>query len=347
MKIELAGWSSEGLRSPDIEIDLRLSGTPASISLVQMPQGTGKTTTLELLRAALSGEATQWTPETVRKYQRPSENVAKGQFVARLRVDGRLLSFELTLGYEDGNVRYRTTISDRQSVVQGWNPPPTFLSSKFIRNFIIDAEHCDVLLDPTHAAADTVIDALWQLEQLHDAKESSAERERIRRVLLAACNDRLNQIEPWRPIELERIDGSIHAREKRGLAAGPSVATGYVFLMSALSLGKIDFPLVVDSPVGMLDLTTRREIGHLIPQLCPQFVALMISTERMGFVDALEKSRKDKTIKYVTVFRKERSTRKLMSGIPRNGVTETKDAILVEGSDYFNKFEPHADNGLD
>jgi hypothetical protein len=36
-----------------------------------------------------------------------------------------------------------------------------------------------------------------------------------------------------------------------------------------------------------------------------------------------------------------------MSEVPREGMTETKGAVVVEGSDYFNKFEPQADNGLD
>ena len=198
MRIELAGWSSKGLRSPDVEIDLRHNGTLAPISLIQMPNGTGKTTTLELLKAALNSEATQWTAETVRKYQRLSENIVEGQFNANLRIDGRPLSFELTLNHEQGHARYRTTTAAEGDVVRGWNPPPAFLSSKFIKNFIVDAEYCDVLLDPTHSAADLVIDALWQLDLLDDVKESSATREKIRRTLLTTCNDYLKQIQHWR-----------------------------------------------------------------------------------------------------------------------------------------------------
>ena len=48
--LRILGWKAKGLRCPDHEIELlggrdRLFG----VSLIQMPNGTGKTTTLELL----------------------------------------------------------------------------------------------------------------------------------------------------------------------------------------------------------------------------------------------------------------------------------------------------------
>ena len=55
MRIEIAGWRGEGLRCPDIAVDLVRDGRIPQVSLVQMPNGTGKTTTLELLNATLNG----------------------------------------------------------------------------------------------------------------------------------------------------------------------------------------------------------------------------------------------------------------------------------------------------
>jgi ABC-type branched-subunit amino acid transport system ATPase component len=49
MKIELFGWSSRGLRCPDVDVELTLHGKVAPVSLIQMPNGTGKTTTLDCL----------------------------------------------------------------------------------------------------------------------------------------------------------------------------------------------------------------------------------------------------------------------------------------------------------
>ena len=67
MKIELLGWSSVGLRCPDVEIQLTMHGKVAPVSLIQMPNGTGKTTTLDMLMATLNGVAEKWTPEKVRR----------------------------------------------------------------------------------------------------------------------------------------------------------------------------------------------------------------------------------------------------------------------------------------
>ena len=56
MRIEVAGWCGEGLRCPDTAVELVRDGRVPQVSLIQMPNGTGKTTTLELLKATLSAE---------------------------------------------------------------------------------------------------------------------------------------------------------------------------------------------------------------------------------------------------------------------------------------------------
>ncbi|PSB67455.1 hypothetical protein C7B61_06105, partial [filamentous cyanobacterium CCP1] len=109
MRIELAGWSSEGLRCPDIEIKLMTDDRIAPVSLIQMPNGTGKTTTLTMIRAAMSGEAQGWTAGKIKSLRRPGESHSEGRFILDLRVDDQPLTFELTLNFEAGKAEYRTT----------------------------------------------------------------------------------------------------------------------------------------------------------------------------------------------------------------------------------------------
>src|SRR5687768_3023716 len=98
MRIDLAGWASSGLRCPDVTIDLRRhDGGVPQVALLQMPNGTGKTTTLQLLNATLSGAAAGWAPEKVRSYRRKGDSASKGSFKATLLLDGRPLSIELVL----------------------------------------------------------------------------------------------------------------------------------------------------------------------------------------------------------------------------------------------------------
>ncbi|MGD1804195.1 hypothetical protein ACP6PL_01965 [Dapis sp. BLCC M126] len=57
MKIKVFLLKTEGLRCPDMKINLLSGVNPAHVSLIQMPNGTAKTTTLSLIRAAMNGEA--------------------------------------------------------------------------------------------------------------------------------------------------------------------------------------------------------------------------------------------------------------------------------------------------
>lgn len=171
MKIELAGWESEGLRCPDIEIDLRRDGRVPSVSLVQMPNGTGKTTTLELLNATLSGAARTWNVDQVRSYRRGRES-SVGRFKANLLVDEKRLSIELTLDYSTGHASYRSTNPGSGGVVQIYRVPPSldrFFRPEFLRLFIFDGEFAGRLLDGGQAEADRVVDALCQVYLLREA----------------------------------------------------------------------------------------------------------------------------------------------------------------------------------
>ena len=171
MRIEIAGWESEGLRCPDVSVDLRRDGRVPPVSLVQMPNGTGKTTTLELLNAALSGSAQDWRPEQVRAYRRGSEG-SVGRFKANLLADGKPLSIELLLDYSTGRASYRSTSPGSGGVVQVYRVPPSldrFFRPEFLRLFIFDGEFAGRLLDGGQAEADRVVDALCQVHLLQDA----------------------------------------------------------------------------------------------------------------------------------------------------------------------------------
>lgn len=654
MRIEIAGWESEGLRCPDVSVNLRRNGRVPPVALIQMPNGTGKTTTLELLNAALSGSAQSWAPERVRQFRRGQEST-EGRFKATLLVDGSPLSIELHLDYGSGKVSYRTTNPGSGGVVPAWRVPPSlnrFLTPEFLSLFIFDGEFAGRLLDGGRAEADRVVDALCQVYLLRDASsfardywqreskgdstrtqagldrirvrrdqlaareekvrreleqtkremasleetarrlrakireridsveetrnkrdaaeqdrraahgdvaerranlmtalrlphaihpalaerltelkdnldrvrlpentsaqffqelvdedecicgrpmdqaardeisvrakgyldaddsgvinvlkqdigrytgqpgddvgetgyervvrlhgelteavrrerladqqirvlledlieagdeelqewqeqedalearrkelqelvekiegpgvgDSNAEttkslrvirreievlngriaqiqgtvrlrsqtdlvaslldaagqcaRDRIKAELLDECNDRLSVILENDPLEIERIDRSIHLRGQRGASAGQTLAIGYTFLMSVLNRGRNDFPLVVDSPAGPIDKGVRRRIARLLPSLCSQFVGFTINTEREGFVDVLESEVDD--IGYLTLFRKTAGTQRMMLALPSGGYQETDNAVLVEDRDYFLGFD--------
>jgi len=655
MRIDLVGWESEGLRCPDVRIDLRREGKIPQVALIQMPNGTGKTTTLQLLNATLSGAAENWPAEKVRRYRRKHETRSEGRFKATLLVDDRPLSIELILDFENGQTRYKTTNPGSGGVVPRWHVPPAvnkFLAPQFLSLFIFDGEFANDLLDGEKAEADKAVDALCQLYLLEEVgafaqdhwersakaqttktsagldrlveardrlaqrhasladalakakgrvggliseiselqgriddkltsqdtvrsryetsqrelleaqaevqagstalmaamrmphalhpqlgaqlitlrdnldrlrlpentsaqffdelvreaecicgrtmdaaaqeeiqnrakryldaddagvinnlkgdierfvdvsgeeeevghadvatlasrlgkatrREKTAEqqvralkqqqidagdeqlgvwqaqlerleadqrtvlalianiegpgdaaesddtkvlslsllskrleeaegriaeitetvrlreqseliqtilsrtalraRAQIKAELVEDCNARLATVLANDPLVIEGIDRSIRLRGQDGASVGQTLSVGYTFLMSVLSRGNNDFPLVVDSPANPIDRGVRRRVAAIIPGLCSQFVGLTINTERDGFVDTLEEHAPDTV--FLTLFRKTNGTARMMKDLPEGRYETTETAVLVDDRDYFYRFD--------
>lgn len=171
MKLTLLGWESTGLRCPDMCIDLTENGRVPRVSLVQMPNGTGKTTTLDLITSALTGKAEEWPSSQVRRFRRAGESNDSGKFVLRLLIDEDPLTFEMAFDFLEDKVDYRTTFRSNGGIKSGWSPPPDvkrFLKEKFVRLFIFDGELAQSLLDGSKTKASDAIDTLCQLEHLDD-----------------------------------------------------------------------------------------------------------------------------------------------------------------------------------
>jgi len=169
MKLTLLGWESTGLRCPDLVIDLTKEGAAPRVSLVQMPNGTGKTTTLDLIKASLTGRALDWSSDDVRRLRRPGSVNDSGKFVLKLLADNDPLAFELSFDFLEEKITYRTSCRARGGIKEGWEPPievKRFLNDRFVPLFIFNGELAQDLLDGRQAKASEAIDALCQLEHL-------------------------------------------------------------------------------------------------------------------------------------------------------------------------------------
>ena len=168
-ELEIIGWTSQGLRCPDHMLDFqRREDECFSVSLIQMPNGTGKTTTLKLLRAALCGapEDGQWTPETVRQLAK-RDGAERGEFALRLRYNGRRVTIVLHFDFEEGIVHYSTTVGS--GLRDGFEPPRElrrFFTPDFVRFFVFDGELAEQLLDRSYTNAQRAIEDLFQLDVL-------------------------------------------------------------------------------------------------------------------------------------------------------------------------------------
>lgn len=148
----ILGWESKNLRIPDFEF--KIADNPSEVplvTLVQGPNGTAKTTTLTLMRAALSGEAANWDPERVKSFakrnslHRSSEN-DDGLFRISTSCEGRRWTYEIKFDFKWNKCTYTTvTPTGRVDVI---NHPPVlrpFLTDDFTRLFIFDGEEANAL----------------------------------------------------------------------------------------------------------------------------------------------------------------------------------------------------------
>ena len=174
MKIRVIGWTYHNLRIGQGNESIELGDPPKRWSLIQMPNGTGKTTTMELIRAVL-GER-RFTASEVRSF-RANDHVDEGEFELSLLIqetdNGPKLHHRLTatFDFKEGNYKYSTLRPAERG--GGREPgrvlPEDFkylLREDFIKLFVFDGELARDIRDLGKHAADHAIRTLYQLDEL-------------------------------------------------------------------------------------------------------------------------------------------------------------------------------------
>ena len=235
-ELQILGWEAEGLRCPDHRVDFqRRPDECFPISLIQMPNGTGKTTTLKLLRAALCGapEEGEWTPDLVRRLAKRRSHDS-GHFMLWLRYNGRRLTIVLRFDFDAGHVKYATTVGS--GLRDGFEPPRElrrFLTRQFVRFFVFDGELAEQLLDRRHTDAESAIENLFQLNVIasisgaveryweHKTSGRNATKDRglvLRRNRVRKLRTRLERLRRDQEKlgkQHERLSGDLQARQMR------------------------------------------------------------------------------------------------------------------------------------
>lgn len=177
--MRILGWKAEGLRCPDHEIDCRKTGDePFPVTLIQMPNGTGKTTTLTLLRAALSGDAEKgkrseegWSEKQIQEMKKKGDSNDEGFFELYLMLDDKRVTIRMDFYFGSNRVFYKTTRGLGRK--DGFNPPPNlsrFMAPGFVDFYVFDGELAENLLDKENTHAQRAIENLFQIHLLDRMK---------------------------------------------------------------------------------------------------------------------------------------------------------------------------------
>jgi energy-coupling factor transporter ATP-binding protein EcfA2 len=168
MELRILGWRYENIRGGLRDVSISLDSAPGRWTLIQMPNGTGKTTTMLLLRVAFGGETL--TEQEVCDL-RSTDDAVSGMFELRLSIDGKPFRIQLRLDFKNGTYQYWTARSEVRSggLQEGLSLPAELkrlLSRDFTRLFVFDGELAKEIRTVGKDRAANAIRILYRLDRL-------------------------------------------------------------------------------------------------------------------------------------------------------------------------------------
>lgn len=167
MKLQVQEARFQNIRDfQDLTLDLG-GGSGRHISLFQMPNGTGKTTTMKLLRAALSGDLA--ADERPRDFRPTLFSAVSGTFQLKLTIDDRPMTIILKLDYEADSYEFYTAAVSKGGKNPGHRLPLSaqhLLRRSFCELFVFDGELAKQLLNRNQTRAEDAIRAIYRLDLL-------------------------------------------------------------------------------------------------------------------------------------------------------------------------------------
>ena len=172
--IKILRWKATGLRCPDHEFSFETSGGNVHpLTLIQMPNGTGKTTTLTLIRTALSGAGADgsWDTAKVRSFAKRGAKGGRGEFQIAFTINTARYTITLRFDFDEGRMEFSTT--GGSGLTAGFNIPAQmkeFLRPEFVPYFVFDGELAEQLLNHELPSAQEVIERLFRLDLFESIK---------------------------------------------------------------------------------------------------------------------------------------------------------------------------------
>ncbi len=228
MKVRITGWRAKNLRGYLRDIDIELSAQNKRWTLFQMPNGTGKTTTMRLFRDALTGASLSSADI---KSLRADDTVETGFFELSFTIDDEPWRIELKLDFRSGRCEYTTTtIGERSGGVRAERLPALLrdtLQRGITELFVFDGELAAEIIEHGASRADDSIRALYKLDsfgELYRDIDDQAKKRRTSASAISAAATK-NSIERFTR-ELEEAEAKLAQlqRDERKMRSGKADA---------------------------------------------------------------------------------------------------------------------------
>ncbi len=177
MFVSIIGWQSKGLRCPDVEVSFLKNSHTRKINLVQMPNGTGKSTIIELISAALTGASRYWSPDKVEQFRNNQSVRDTGSFVLALQTEDdkresqNRVVFQLDFDFESRTIEHSTVVDENIGLEIGWKAPRdliSFLNDKCVEVFVFKGDKVRKLIEKDRNDAELSIKAFFGLSHMDE-----------------------------------------------------------------------------------------------------------------------------------------------------------------------------------
>ena len=134
----------------------KADGSVISNNFIMMANGTGKTTTMELIKGLFDGTAAGWTASKVRSFAPTLTEADTGEFSITVKFDDRQYKYFLSMNYKDGTVQVETSAPPKGREA-GLRLPESIrgiFTPEFVRRFVFDGEQAAKSMDSSSNEAD-------------------------------------------------------------------------------------------------------------------------------------------------------------------------------------------------
>ena len=149
---------------------VRKDGVIIKNNFIMMANGTGKTTTMTLIKGLLDGTATEWPVDTVRSFAPTTINADSGEFSITVKFDDKQYKYFLVFDYKKGTVVIETSAipKGRETGIKLPEAVKGIFTPEFVRRFVFDGEQAAKSMDSSSNEAEETIKYLYRLDKLDE-----------------------------------------------------------------------------------------------------------------------------------------------------------------------------------